>query len=168
MTFSNNCYVKYNPKDSLVILIRNNALPKYRIISHDLAKNYKYKRCSTCQNVAQILIQYLAQDYSFTLPRILKATCMLIDVEARAKCSQDVVRQDAFPGRWPDIVANVCNFLFKMSQGSASSKTEEKGGDGEKKKDFIYVETNIREEAFDVLILGQAPILPVCLSEMTS
>lgn len=93
---------------------------------------------------------------------------MLIDVEARAKCSQDVVRQDAFPGRWPDIVANVCNFLFKMSQGSASSKTEEKGGDGEKKKDFIYVETNIREEAFDVLILGQAPILPVCLSEMTS
>lgn len=76
-----------------------------------------------------------------------------------------MARQDAFPGRWPDIVANIGNFLLKMSQGSSSSKTEGKGGG---KKDFIYVETNIREEVFDVLVLGQAPILSVCLSEMTS
>lgn len=60
----------------------------------------------------------------------------------RGKCSQDVAKQEAFPGGWPDIVANICNFLLKMSQGSASSKTEKKGKDGEKKKDFIYVETN--------------------------
>lgn len=80
-----------------------------------------------------------------------------------------MARQDAFPGRWPDIVANIGNFLLKMSQGSSSSKTEGKGEDGgEGKKDFIYVETNIREEVFDVLVLGQAPILSVCLSEMTS
>lgn len=79
-----------------------------------------------------------------------------------------MARQDAFPGRWPDIVANIGNFLLKMSQGSSSSKTEGKGEDGGGKKDFIYVETNIREEVFDVLVLGQAPILSVCLSEMTS
>lgn len=142
MTFPSNCCVRYNPKDSLVILIRNNALTKYGQ-PWSCQKPHKYKPCSTCQNVAQILIQYLAQDYSFTLPRILKAVCVhLLMLKRRGKCSQDVARQEAFPGGWPDIVANICNFLLKMSQGSASSKTEEKGGDGEKRKDFIYVETN--------------------------
>lgn len=122
-----------------------------------LPKKHKYKRCSTCQNVAQILTQHLAQDYSFTLLRILNAALCLLMLKYRGKCAQDVARQDTFPGIWPDIVANICNLLLKMSEGSASSKTEEeKGGDREKKKDFIYVETNIREEVFYVLILGQS------------
>lgn len=54
-----------------------------------LPKNHKYKRCSTCQNVAQILTQYLAQDYSFTLSRILNTVCALIEVE---------VQGEMFPG----------------------------------------------------------------------
>jgi hypothetical protein len=135
---------------------------KYRIISNDLAKKtYKYKPCSTCQNVAQILTQYLAQEYSFIHPPENPewCVCVLIDVECRGKCSQDVARQGTFPGIRPDIVANICNLLLKMSEGSVSSKTEGKRGKGEEQKDYVYAETNIREEIVYALILGQTPIL---------
>lgn len=124
-----------------------------------LPKSHKYKPCSTCQNVAQILTQYLAQDHSFILLRILNGVCVcLLMLKCRRKCSQDVARKGAFPGLWPNIVANICNLLLKMSEGSVSSKTPEKRGKGEKQKDYIYAETNIREEILYALILGQTPV----------
>lgn len=85
MTFSSNCCVRYNPKDSLVILMRNNALTKYRIISHDLAK--KHINISLVQPAKMLpkSSYNLAQDYSLTLPRILTAQCVLIDVEAQGE-----------------------------------------------------------------------------------
>lgn len=73
MAFSSNCCVRYNPKDSLVILIWNNAIHQAQ---DNQPKPHKYKRCSICQHVAQILKQYLAQDYSFTLLRILNGVCV--------------------------------------------------------------------------------------------
>lgn len=102
---------------------------------------------------------WLKSIHSFILLRILNGVCVLIDVECRVKCSQDVARQGTFPGIWPDIVANICNLLLKMSEGSVSSKTEGKRGKGEEQKDYVYAETNIREEIVYALVLGQTPIL---------
>lgn len=170
MTFSSNCCVRYNPKDSLVILIRNNALTKYRIISHDLAK--KHINISLVQPAKMLpkSSYNLAQDYSLTLPRILTAQCMLIDVEAQGEmfpgCGQ--ARRISWEmarhcGKHWQLSAQNVTGLFKFK-----NRGEGRGWGGRRKKDFIYVETNIREEVFDVLVLGQVPILSVYLSEMTS
>lgn len=63
-------------------------------------------------------------------------------------------------------LATFCSKCHRALQVQKQRGREKLGG--RRKKDFIYVETNIREEVFDVLVLGQAPILSVCVSEMTS
>lgn len=62
-------------------------------------------------------------------------------------------------------LATFCSKCHRALQVQKQRGRERMGGG---KKDFIYVETNIREEVFDVLVLGQVPILSVYLSEMTS
>lgn len=136
MTFSSNCCVRYNPKDSLVILIRNSALTKYGIISHDLAKNHK--------NISLVQPAKMLPKTSYSIwPKIIhspspeswKLCVRLLMLKHRGKCSQDVARQEAFPGGWPDIVVNICNFLLKMSQGFCKFKNREEGkGWGEKER----------------------------------